>query len=166
MEELKEGSEEALGALYHATKSAVYGFALSLLKHRENAEDVMQETYVKLFQNAAQYRSEGKPMAYILRIVRNLAMTRHRKAEPSPLPEEDITADARDYVGQSLDRTVLNYALEKLSEEERQIVILHSITGLLHREIADLLGLPLSTVLSKYRRALSKLSILLKEEEF
>ena len=55
------------------------------------------------------------------------------------------------------DRTVLTAALSALSEEERQIIMLHVTAGLKHREIAQLLELPLSTVLSKYRRALSKL---------
>ena len=59
---------------------------------------------------------------------------------------------------------VLREAMRILSAEERQIVLLHAVSGLKHREIADDLGMPLATVLSKYRRALAKLRKRLSEE--
>ena len=55
------------------------------------------------------------------------------------------------------DQTVLEAALNTLTVEERQVVLLHAVSGLKHREIAKLLEMPLPTVLSKYRRSLSKL---------
>ena len=63
------------------------------------------------------------------------------------------------------DRHVLRAALSVLSEQERQVVMLHAVTGLKHREIAQLLELPLATVLSKYRRALKKLNLLLEGDD-
>lgn len=63
------------------------------------------------------------------------------------------------------DRLVLESMLAFLTDEERQIVTLHALTGLKHREIAALLELPLPTVLSKYNRALKKLKLVLKEGE-
>ena len=59
--------------------------------------------------------------------------------------------------GNILDRIVLQEALSKLDFEERQIVILHSLTGLKHREIGEILELPVGTVLSKYNRSIKKL---------
>ena len=82
-----------------------------------------------------------------------------------PLPDEERKLPAA--TGQedaSVNRLVLNEALAILSDEERQIVFLYSVSGLKHREIAALLQLPLSTTLSKYRRALSKLKKQLKED--
>ena len=58
---------------------------------------------------------------------------------------------------------VLGEAIKILGGEERQIVVLHDISGMKHREIADIMQIPLSTVLSKYRRALSKLRKHIKE---
>jgi len=58
---------------------------------------------------------------------------------------------------------VLNAAMQTLSSEERQIIILHAVSGLKHIEIAELLSMPLSTVLSKYSRARKKLQNTLKE---
>ena len=64
---------------------------------------------------------------------------------------------ALSYVSDPTDRLVLESALAILSEEERQIILLHAVSGLKHREIADSIGLPLSTTLSKYHRGLKKL---------
>ena len=56
---------------------------------------------------------------------------------------------------------VLSSVLEKLSDDERQVVMLHAISGLKHREIAEMLGIPQATVISKYNRALGKLRALM-----
>lgn len=75
--------------------------------------------------------------------------------------EEDFRLS---YVSDPTDRLVLEAALKTLNEEERRVVLLHAISGLKHREIAQDLGLPLSTVLSRYHRALKKLKRCLTEE--
>lgn len=158
------GSEEALAALYKQTSSAVYGFALSILRNRQDAEDVMQETYVRLAKAASSYRPEGKPMAWILTIVHNLARMRLREEKRFCYPEaEEWASEPVDRV--SDDRLVLEIALRRLEDGERQIVMLHAVSGLKHREIAALLEKPLSTVLSRYRRALSKLRRELSKSE-
>jgi RNA polymerase sigma-70 factor (ECF subfamily) len=162
---IANGEVAALEQLYAQTKSSVYGYALSILKDRQNAEDVMQDTYIKLYGAAGSYKPQGKPMAWIFTITRNLALMKLREQGRRPtVPEEDVPLAAPgDDMERSLDRQVLAAALTTLSDEERQIVILHSVSGLKHREIAALLELPLSTVLSKYRRALAKLQKEMKE---
>ena len=140
---LAAGDQEALGQLYHRTRTAVYGLALSILRHGHDAEDVTQDTFVRAWEKAEQYRPQGTPMAWLLAIARNLALMKLReRARTQDLPPEDWESFAID---------------STLSDEERQIILLHVTAGLKHREIAQLLELPLSTVLSKYRRALSKL---------
>ena len=153
------GDQEALGQLYHRARTAVYGLALSILRHGHDAEDVTQDTFVRAWEKAEQYRPQGTPMAWLLAIARNLALMKLReRARTQDLPPEDwesFAIESHDVTTE--DRTVLAAALSALSEEERQIIMLHVTAGLKHREIAQLLELPLSTVLSKYRRALSKL---------
>ncbi|HIW74497.1 MAG TPA: RNA polymerase sigma factor [Firmicutes bacterium] len=157
--EIAQGSEEALRALYVETSAAVYGFALSILKNPHDAEDVMQETYIRLYGAASAYRPQGKPMAWILAIVRNLARMRLREAGKTVLPDsqEQWPEDTALFHSGSDDRLVLEAAMRLLSDEERQVVMLHAVSGLRHREIATLLEQPLSTVLSRYHRALAKL---------
>lgn len=166
LSQLAEGDTGALEQLYIQTKSAVYGFALSFLRDPRAAEDVMQDTYVRLYAAAPGYRPQGKPMAWILTVVRNLSLMwlRERKSRGGSDLEEEQPADPVDAIGASTDRLVLTAALESLPDLERQIVVLHSVSGLRHREIAELFGIPLSTALSRYHRALSKLRKLLKEE--
>ena len=72
------GEAEAFEEIYRGTRGAVYGFALSLLKNAHDAEDVAQEVYLRLCADPKRYREEGKPMAYLLRLTRNLCYDRLR----------------------------------------------------------------------------------------
>ena len=157
--EIAQGSEEALRTLYAETSAAVYGFALSILKNTHDAEDVMQDTYIRLCGAASAYRPEGKPMAWILTITRNLARMRLRESGKTVYPDtlEQWPEETALFYSDSDDRLVLAAAMRRLADDERQIVMLHAVSGLKHREIAALLEQPLSTVLSRYHRALAKL---------
>ena len=161
------GSREDLAELYRCTRAAVYGLALSYLKNGAEAEDVAQDTFVKVWAAAPSYRPQGKPMAWLLTIARNLALGRLRTAariqdlseaqwSAFSIESDTLTAD---------DRTVLAAALGRLSDEERHIVVLHAVCGLKHREIAQFLGLALPTVLSKYHRSLKKLKTILEGDD-
>jgi len=162
---IAEGDKSYLGSLYEATKSAIYGFALSLIKNPVDAEDILQDVYVHIYNGAKTYKSKGKPMAWMLTITRNLAFMKIRdQGKTTLLSPEDISFVDQPAVTDE-DRMVLQAMLNDLNDEERQIVVLHSLTGLKHREIADLLKMPLSTVLSKYNRAIKKLRNILEEEE-
>lgn len=162
-----QGDGEALAKVYELTRVAVYGFALSLLKNRYDAEDVLQETYVRLYQSAGTYQAKGKPMAYLFIIAKNLCLMKLRSAkriidiedwdwDNIIVQQPEVTIE---------DKIVLTAAREVLSSQENQIVMLYTTAGLKHREIADLLQLPLATVLSKYRRSIKKLKTKLMEGE-
>lgn len=165
--EIAHGDQEALAALYDQTRAAVYGLALSFLRSAHDAEDVTQDTFVRIWENAPAYRPQGHAMAWILTVARNLCKMRLRSQEKvTDLPEEVwLSFPAPGDAVTTEDRLVLTAALQGLSAEERRIVLLHAASGLKHREIAQLLELPLATVLSKYHRALKKLRTSLKGEE-
>ena len=159
LREIAGGSSPALETLYRRTSASVYGFALSILKNTHDAEDVLHDCYVTVWTAAAGYRPQGKPMAWLLTITRNLCLQKLRERQRlSDLPQEDWEPylASRETVTPE-DRAVLTACMEQLSAEERQIVTLHAVSGFKHREIAALLELPLPTVLSKYHRALKKL---------
>lgn len=159
------GEKSALAELFEGTKTSVYGFALSIVRNAYDAEDVLQETYVKIWSAADGYCSQGKPMAWILTIAKNLATSILRERyKVADIPEEDWHMYYADSPAvSSEDRLVLAAAMKQLADDERQIVMLHAVTGLKHIEIAKLMTLPLSTVLSKYNRAKKKLKNILKE---
>lgn len=154
-----EGDKNAFCTLYCQTKSAVYAYALSILHNQMDAEDAMQETYLKIRGAAHLYQSQGKPLAWILTITRNICLMKYRQQKRQfSCPEEELK-DVVDFgqITDREDRIVLETAFEVLSKEECQIIVLHAVSGMKHREISELLGIPVSTVLSKYNRSLKKL---------
>ena len=157
----------ALERLADRFAPAVYRLAYARTGSRVDAEDVMQDTFVKAFHAAGQYKSSGKPMAWLMTIARNEALMRirgrGRTVSMSPEDWQEQFADRPD-VSQE-DKLTLKALLETLSDEEREIVTLHALTGLKHREIAAMLDLALPTVLSKYNRAIKKLGKSLEEAE-
>ena len=149
---IAQGDTAALEVLYRQTSSSIYGFALSILRDPVAAEDVMQDTFVSVMQSA-------KPMAWLLTIARNLALMRLRKAESKNLSFDELfhVEDTHDAYQTTENHMVLEKVLHTLTDGERQIVMLHALSGLKHREIADLLGIPQATAISRYNRALAKL---------
>ena len=160
-----QGDTSALEALYVQTERAVYALALSILRDPEEAQDVTQEVYLKVRAAAHLYVPQGKPLAWLFTITKNLCRDVQRTRGRTDQAPEGLVDDARfSYVSDPTDRLVLEAALKALGDEERQVVLLHAVSGLKHREIAQDLGLPLSTVLSRYNRALKKLKRYLTEE--
>ena len=155
---LAAGETDAMEPLYRIANPAVYAFALSILKSAHDAEDVAQDCFVRIFQAAPDYRPMGKPMAWILTIARNLCLQKLRQAKRSAaVPFEDWETFLGAAPGDEADRLILDQFIRELDETERQLVVLHAVAGLKHREIAALLNLPLATALSRYHRARKKL---------
>ena len=162
IQRMSQGDKEALGHFYDETKSVIYGFVLSILKHSNDAEDILQETYLRIYHNAGRYESKGNPMPWVLTIARRLATDKLReRTRRSWVAAEDAEAEwvhlAADPGMDPEDRLMLELALKNLNAEELQIVMLHAVGGMKHREIAKLTEIPLATVLSKYHRSLKKL---------
>lgn len=162
---IAEGDNDALSRLYDLTASSVYAYALSLLRNRFDAEDVMHDVFVKVYEAAPNYKSHGKPLAWMLTIAKNMCYARFNQAKRvAEISDEDIERQFADDNGtDSDDKLMLRAALGMLTSDERQIVVLHAVGGMKHREIAEMLGIPLSTTLSKYNRALGKLKNIIKE---
>ncbi len=165
---IAQGDQDAFYEIYMATHKGLYGFALSVVKNTEDAEDVLQETYLRLRMAAHLYKPQGKPMAWLCTIVRNLSLMKIKEQNRTDSLEDTCFSDQVDLSGISdiHDRMVLKTVLAKLPADERQIVMLHTVTGLKHREIAQVMQIPLATVLSKYSRALKKLKGYLEKEGF
>ena len=159
------GSQQAFEELYRATDSAIYGYALSLMRNHHEAQDVMMDTYLKIRCAAHLYMPMGKPMAWILTITKNIARTKLRSAGRQ-IPLDDLGETTPSFDRDSEEAVALEQAMKVLGDQERQILILHAVTGLKHREIAEMLGMPLATVLSKYARSLKKLKKALEEDSF
>jgi len=153
------GDMEAFEQLYHLTNASVYAFALSILKDSHDAQDVLHDCFVAIYGAASGYRSSGKPMAWIITITRNLCFKLLKEREKTVSLSLEDWKDHIDLCTQMTadDKVVLEQCMERLSDEERQIVVLHAVAGFKHREIGEMMDLALPTVLSKYHRAIKKL---------
>ena len=166
---MKTGDQEAFRKLYERTARSIYSYALSILQQPQDAEEVMQDTYLTAWRQAARYETEGKPMAWLLTIARNLCYMRLRRQKDHPCVsyeelEQEEPGELCSRIELVPEKQMLLDALTALGEDERKIVLLHDAGNMKHREIAQLLGIPLSTVLSKYRRALKRLQRLMDGE--
>ena len=165
IKDISKGDKEALSKLYEVTKSSVYGFALSILKNMHDAEDVLQEVYVKIYENASLYQANKKTLAWILKITKNLALMKIRKNK-NHNNIDDFRETLSDYkeITDNEDKMLIVTIFEEISDEERNIIVLHSVSGFKFREISKLLEMPLATVLSKYNRAIKKIKERMGEE--
>lgn len=157
----------AFEELYLLTEKSIYAYALSIVRHHEDAMDVVSDTFLKIRSAAHLYKPMGKPLAWMFTIARHFAMDRLRdqgKYARYEITEAEFQQEFS-FVENVEDQMILNTVLRKLTEEERRIVMLHAVSGLKHREIAKALDIPLSTVLSKYKRTLKKLKTYLIEME-
>ncbi len=152
---------EAFNELYNLINNNVYSFALSILRNNEDALDVTQEVFITIYNNAYKYQNQNKPMAWILTITKNIAYTKIRSNK------KEINVDEIEFISKPNhdDKILVEYLLNNLSLEERNIVILHAMNGFKFHEIAKILDLKLTTTLSKYHRAIKKLKELTKEEK-
>lgn len=169
LKRVAEGDQEAFKQLYQNTDRSMYSFILSIVKHPQDAEEIMQEAYLKVWTSASGYKSQGKPLAWMFTIARNLCYMKFREQKfQSDITLEDLTGeetgDICSDIEMAADKLVLLAALSILKEEEREIVLLHTSAGMKHREIAASLKIPLATALSKYNRAMKKLENYLREE--
>ena len=79
LKRIGQGDKKALELLYHETKAAIYGFSLSITKNAADSEDILQETYLKIWASANKYAAKGTPMAWILTITKNLSLMKLRE---------------------------------------------------------------------------------------
>ncbi|MBQ5560685.1 MAG: sigma-70 family RNA polymerase sigma factor [Lachnospiraceae bacterium] len=159
-QQIAEGNKDAFRILYEQTYQSIYVYLLSIVQNKEEAEDLLQETFIRVRLYVNRYSDQGKPLAWMFTIARNLAYMRLRELKKKSFQEFETI---QDMIGFSLiqnveDRIVLEGAFQVLNDEERSIVLLHAVSGMKHKEIASILNKPLSTVLSKYNRAIKKLN--------
>ena len=162
-----KGDSTALDELYHLTERTLYAFTVSLTRDHDMALEIMQETYLKILSAAHLYKPMGKPLAWMFTITKNLYYSEVKKRGRYDVQDPmELSNDRRfSYVTDAEDRMVLEGVLKKLTEEEREIIMLYAVSGMKHREIAENLDMKLSTLLSKYHRGLKKLKDYLEEKE-
>jgi len=172
----KAGDQSAFGELMTRYEKQVYHQALRLLSNPEDAADITQEVFIKVWRSLPSFQGDSSFSTWLYRLTDNAAIDLIRKekkrrgdaslddeeyqwdsllADPNSVPERELEK-------QELRRSVAE-GLAKLSEEHRQVLVLREINGLSYEEIGQILGLTPGTVKSRIARARLALAKLLKD---
>lgn len=163
------GDREALKAVYLAMRKPVYIVAFTLSRREEIAEEVMQDTFIAVWERADRFVPHGRGRAWVLGIAANIAKQYlHRESRycPAEEPAEGNAASGGDAFERRIERhEQAGRLLRALSSKERDIVILHTLAGLRLSEVADSLGLPAGSVYWSFHNARRKMRRVLEQEE-
>ena len=163
LEQCRAGDELAWEALVRRYQGRVFALAYHYLRDREEARDVAQEAFIRVYRGLKSFDGEGSFTAWVVRVARNCAIDRIRKLQGSPAYDGEevetntpLSASGPDPEAEALggDRRDLIYrALDLMSEINREMILLKDMQGLPLEDIAGLLDLPLGTVKSRSSRA-------------
>lgn len=169
MKRVSNYDARAFEQLYNQSSGAVFGLAMSIVANKVDAEDVVQNTFITIYEKIQSYVPEGKAMAWIFTIARNHAYMIIRDKKKHAHIDLDDVHDVGEEV-KILDtmykEKLTKILLSELSIEDRQIVVMHAMSNVKHKDIAKIMNLPISTVLSKYRRSLQKLRNIMEVNEY
>lgn len=174
----KSGDARAFEALVRRHRAAVFNFILRYTGQRQRAEDMLQETWLKVVRGTIEYQPKARFTTWVYTIARNLCVDSarkesYRKADSLDAParnsdpgdERELGERVADEAGASPDRAahnaqmrpLLEQALRGLPDEQREVFVLREYSGLPFKEIAEVTGVPENTVKSRMRYALEGL---------
>ena len=139
----------------------IYRYCYFKLHRRETAEDITQETFLRYLEHYGNCNQEWD-LRYLYRIAHNLCVDEYRKAMSEPLPEE---ISEQDHAEKTITSLWLRSALDKLSEEEQEILLLRYANEVPNNVICEMLGISRFALYRKIQPALRKLQKELGEEE-
>ncbi len=160
------GDRAAFGELYNATKSKLFAVALRIVRERHIAEEVLQDSFVKIWHHAADYAAaKSAPMTWMTAIVRNRSLDIVRRPvreiaddnDYFALNMEDESPTPPEQLANKRDQAHIVRCMQELESEQHRAITLAFFQGLSHTEVADQLKKPLGTVKTHIRRGLLKL---------
>jgi RNA polymerase sigma factor (sigma-70 family) len=165
------GSREALRGIYEKYKDDLVTLAAALLTDKNLAEDVVHDVFVSFIGSARKFRLTGSLKGYLATCVANNARNKIKSSqrhysvtldEANPAAADSNNPEHRAIFGENLSR--LSYALGQLPYEQREVLILHSYSGMKFRKIAAQQKVSINTVQGRYRYAMDKLRSMLNGE--
>lgn len=169
--QFNRGSKDALRHIYEKYKNDLVTLAAALLTNVSSAEDVVHDVFVCFIKSSERFRLTGSLKGYLATCVANSARNRNKARQKRlsyGLDETDVVSsssnspDAAVIFGEELRQ--LSSALSQLPYEQREVLLLHSYSGLKFRTIAGSLGVSINTVQGRYRYAVDKLRSMLNGE--
>ena len=159
---IKQGSRTAFEVLYKRYNQLVYKIAFSILKNKENSEDVMQNVFTKIFELPEIKLPDNKEASWLYTVTKNETITKLRKLKEDIDIDSiyNMATDCKD-IENIIDNDKYNRIINKLDEKEQEIVSLKILGQLSFKEIAKLMNMPIGTVQWHYYKALDNIKILI-----
>lgn len=158
---LKSGDESAFAEIYDRYSGAINGIILRIVTDSEASQDVLQDTFVKVWKNIQSYdSSKGSFFTWMLNIARNTSIDSLRKLKKegkTEIREQDINVGMTGVVQQNTNVIGLSKLVDKLPEEQRLMIEYIYFNGYTQQEVADELDMPLGTVKTRTRLAMREL---------
>ena len=176
----KEGDPGALDELIGRHKERLYAYLLRLSRDRDAADDLLQEVFIKVIKKLGSYGEREKFSAWLFTVAHHAVMDHFRSgarrreesldaAGEDSAPRADTLASREPGPDELLDMAeraaVLQAAFDRLSADQRELFLMRHYSGLSFKEIADILGVPIGTVLARMSRAMAKVRSELGEDK-
>ena len=163
VDKCKHGDRRAQEELFRSYVGAMYNVAVRMVGDRDEAEEVVQEAFIKVFAKISQYEGKSTIGAWIKRIVVNQALNHLKKNKLVFEPIDGLEAEEEENDDwPELAAKQIHLAIKELPKAARAVVSLHLIEGYKHREIAEMLGIGESTSRSQYIRGRNMLRVQLR----
>lgn len=158
---LKQKEEMAYEELYQKYSPLVYQIAFSILKNKENAEDIMQNVFLKIGKLSEDKLPSKYEASWLYSVTKNEAISFLRRNKETLPMEEYIKKEQEDEIDEFMQKDAYEKMINSLEQKEKQIVSLKVEIGLSFKEIASLLNMPMGTVQWKYYKSLHHIKLLI-----
>ena len=174
-----KGDHSAIEVLINRHRSKVYTYIILTIKNQQLAEDLFQETFIKVIQSlrAGKYRDNGKFLSWVIRIAHNLIIDHFRKEKQmNAISNDDSEVDLfnskklsdsniEELIIDSQIKSEIRFLINELPEDQREVVLLRHYGGLSFKEIAEQTDVSINTPLGRMRYALINLRKLIHEKK-
>ena len=159
---LKEGDKEALKEIYNKCNKIVYSIAFSILKNRDNSEDIVQIVFMKIMNMSKDLLPIKNEMSWIYSLTKNETLNYIRKQKDLVNIEEAYFLLEEDKeIEKIIEKDSYNNLIKKLPEKDREIISLKILSNMSFREISNLLNMPIGTVQWRYYTSLHSLKLMI-----
>ena len=155
VEQLKQQKEEAFDVIYDTYKNLIYFCMYQITKDASTSEDLLQEAFIKMYENINLYKQNTNFKAWFVKLAKNIALNYLRNKKETVIYEDKTQRENKDFEKETFE--VIKHLETFLSKEETEVVILKIIYDFTHQEIANTLDKPLGTILWMYQKAVQKM---------
>jgi RNA polymerase sigma-70 factor (ECF subfamily) len=169
----QQGDQEALKEIFDKYHNKVYRIAYGVVRHREEALDIVQEVFIKLFRSIKNFKGKSHFYTYLYRMVMNTAIDHARKTGKQFISslDEEGSFEPSDELEKGPERILLQKeleervkgAMEKLPAEQRAALLFRDVEGLSYQEMAEAMGCSIGTVMSRLHYGRKRIQELLKD---